>query len=353
MRDSIINLHVCSEDKFMPPFIDFVKENFPDASNVYFIKGRSKRSLYDPLTPQGENKVTRVQKIQELAIIIRLLYVSKRVVLHGFTNKYVIIFLAVNPWLHAKCYWSIWGGELYAFNKKKNLPRKVYDVFKSSVIRRVGHILTYIPGDVELARKWYGAKGKHIECLMYTSNVITDNVPEPEKDSIKKSEPLKVMVGNSAAISNRHLFVFERLKSMQGTGYTVLSPLSYGDKQYALEVCEKGKEIFGERFCAITEFMQYKEYLKLLNDVDVAIFAHERQQAMGNIIMLLALGKKVYMNKSSTLAGRLGDIGLVVFDVNELNLDPIGKEESVSNSRIIREKFNATVLKEQLRAICD
>ena len=352
MKKNNTNLHVCSEDKFMPPFIDFVKEHFPDASNVYYIRKNGEQLLYDPLAQGGGENGTVLREIQDAAVVVRLLYKSKRIVLHGFTNKYIIIFLAMNPWLHDKCYWSIWGGELYSFKKRKDIPRRVYEVFKARVISGVGNILTYIPGDVDLARNWYGAKGKHIECLMYTSNVV-ENDKVQKSNSENKAGLLKIMVGNSAALSNRHLYVFEKLKRMKCNRISIISPLSYGDTKYALEVRDKGVEMFGEHFYPMMDFMCYEEYLNFLSDVDIAIFAHERQQAMGNIIMLLAFGKKVYMNKSSTLARMLCDIGLVIFDVDEIDLDPIGEKERADNISIIKERFNVGVLKHQLRAICD
>ena len=37
------------------------------------------------------------------------------------------------------------------------------------------------------------------------------------------------------------------------------------------------------------------DYLKILGKIDIAIFNHERQQAVGNITSLLGLGKKVYI----------------------------------------------------------
>ncbi|WP_181881452.1 hypothetical protein [Helicobacter sp. MIT 99-5507] len=38
--------------------------------------------------------------------------------------------------------------------------------------------------------------------------------------------------------------------------------------------------------------MQFDEYIAFLNNIDIAIFKQNRQQAMGNIFVLLALGKK-------------------------------------------------------------
>ena len=40
------------------------------------------------------------------------------------------------------------------------------------------------------------------------------------------------------------------------------------------------------------DFMEYKLYFEYLCTIDIAIFAHNRSQDMGNIINLLGLGKK-------------------------------------------------------------
>lgn len=52
------------------------------------------------------------------------------------------------------------------------------------------------------------------------------------------------------------------------------------------KVIIKGKELFGEKFIPLTEFMTFEKYLEFLGSIDIAIFAHKRQQAMGNTITI-------------------------------------------------------------------
>lgn len=54
-----------------------------------------------------------------------------------------------------------------------------------------------------------------------------------------------------------------------------------------------GINLFGDNFILLTEFLSPEEYAKILANVDVAIFAHRRQQALGNILALIYIGKKV------------------------------------------------------------
>ena len=80
----------------------------------------------------------------------------------------------------------------------------------------------------------------------------------------------------------------------------------------------------------------FKETLVLPNwgikgnvDIDIAIFAHNRQQAMGNIITLLGLGKKVYMRSDITPWKLFEDIEVKIYDIGEITLEPL--EENVKN----------------------
>ncbi|WP_083234102.1 TDP-N-acetylfucosamine:lipid II N-acetylfucosaminyltransferase [Candidatus Marithrix sp. Canyon 246] len=72
-------------------------------------------------------------------------------------------------------------------------------------------------------------------------------------------------------------------------------PLSYGDPKgvYIKEVISTGTKIFGDKFIPMTEFMDFDKYLNFLGSINITIFNHNRQQAMGNTITLLGFGKKV------------------------------------------------------------
>jgi hypothetical protein len=58
-------------------------------------------------------------------------------------------------------------------------------------------------------------------------------------------------------------------------------------QQHAKLVIAQGHEWFGDKLVPMTGFMPFEQYLEFLKSFDIAIFNHQRQQAMGNTITLL------------------------------------------------------------------
>lgn len=287
-------LHVGCCDKFLPPFIDFIKENFEPSDHEFL--------LYSGM---GEGKNSNNVRIFEKTLCQRLKYyflvfvrmhVASKVIFHGLFDAKLVFILFFCPWLLKKCYWVIWGGDLYVYKLGKRDRRwKIKEFFRRPVIKRIGHLVTYIEGDVSLARDWYGAQGKYHECIMYTSNLYKDYVvPERKKTNIN------IQVGNSADPSNNHIEALKRLLPFKDENIAIYVPLSYGDKNYAQLVIRQGYEWFGDKFNPLTKFMPFEQYLEFLGIIDIAIFNHRRQQAMGNIITLLGLGKSIYIRSDVT-----------------------------------------------------
>lgn len=86
----------------------------------------------------------------------------------------------------------------------------------------------------------------------------------------------------------------------------------------------------------MTDFMAFDEYLDFLSNIDVAIFNHERQQAMGNKITLLGLGKKVYMRSDITPWSTFSEKGIQVFDIE--NIDILQLDENIRQQNMVRVK---------------
>ncbi|RZL32299.1 MAG: HlyD family efflux transporter periplasmic adaptor subunit, partial [Pedobacter sp.] len=75
--------------------------------------------------------------------------------------------------------------------------------------------------------------------------------------------------------------------------------LSYGDLEYGKKVLEQGELIFGDKFIGVVEYMDFENFVKFMNKMDLIIFNHERQQAFGNLLLALYLKKKIFMNTKS------------------------------------------------------
>src|SRR5690606_29664970 len=148
------------------------------------------------------------------------------------------------PWLLKKCYWVIWGGDLYAYKlSSRNIKWYIKEFFRRPVIKHMGHIVCYTKGELLLARKWYATKAKYIKCFCYTSNLFIPNKPIE-----KNSSSINILVGNSADPTNNHIEVLEYLKQFKIQNINIYTPLTYGNKIYAKSVINKGIEIFGDKY---------------------------------------------------------------------------------------------------------
>jgi hypothetical protein len=277
--------------------------------------------------------------------ILRYLYKSKKIVIHGLFDPKLVAILFVQPWLLKKCYWVMWGGDLYYYQlRKKTFKSELYEFVRKQVIKKMGHFITYIKGDHELAQKWYGAKGKYNECFMYPSNLYKEYEVKQ-----KEHKTINIQVGNSADPTNNHIDVLQKLTKYKDEGIKIYAPLSYGDQEYAKDVIAKGKEIFGNKFIALTDFMPFDKYLEFLGDIDIAIFAHKRQQAMGNSITLLGLGKKVYMRSDITPWQLFKEMDVKVFDVENIEINSLRDDEKKYNQNRIKEYFSEENYLQQLK----
>jgi pyruvate/2-oxoglutarate/acetoin dehydrogenase E1 component len=97
--------------------------------------------------------------------------------------------------------------------------------------------------------------------------------------------------------------------------------------------------------------LPFNKYLEFLGNIDIAIFAHNRQQSMGNIITLLGLGKKVYIKNDITSWEHFKNINVQVFDIASINLEILDEQVIYNNIQKIKEYYSESNLKAQLEII--
>lgn len=165
----------------------------------------------------------------------------------------------------------------------------------------------------------------------------------------KEKNKYYIQIGNSADPSNNHIEIFDKLRAYKNENIEIICPLSYGNLQYRNEVIKKGNEIFGDKFNPIMDFLPLEEYLLQLSKIDIAIFNHKRQQAIGNITSLLGFGKKVYIRDDITTWNFCADHELTVFNTNNQFKDLFEMDTSaqLKNIRNIKKYFSEEKLKEQ------
>jgi hypothetical protein len=323
-------------DKFIPPFIRFINENFNPNNHLFVIIGKPKSDYGMDLNIDNVFWLDRKLKIVEFE---KYLYKAEKIILHGLWDERILKLLAVQPWLLKKSYWIMWGGDFY-FPEEQSFTKKM-------VIKNIRHIITYCNDDVEYIRKSYGANPIHHRCFSYLSNVFDENKYEGCKRANKHD--IWILVGNSATETNRHELVFDKLKRFKDDNIRLIVPLSYGNDEYRKRIFEVGRREFSNKFYPIVEFLPFEQYLNIIFNIDIAIFFHNRSQAMGNIIQILGLGKKIFLDRNNNPLYQLfRNLGVKVYDFEtEFNLIA-NEKELISNSEIIKKTFSLEQLKLQL-----
>ena len=162
-----------------------------------------------------------------------------------------------------------------------------------------------------------------------------------------------IWVNNAAGYNGNHVEIFNLL-ALCKNNKKVHVPLSYGIPKYAKYVEVMGSKILGTTFDPILEFIPKQEYYKRFLNSNSFIFGHLRQCAMGNVIIALYLGGKVFMYSANPLFSHFKRLGVKVFSIDEELLEsnlntPLPNEERESNRRINMNKYSLDSLLNEIR----
>jgi len=336
----IKHLHILHYTSFTIPFIKLIQDNFNKAEHFF--------AIY-----RGKNHNDELKKIEnswcgnkllDLIRLSQLMNGSTHIYLHSINVHKPTQLLFLQPWLLKRTFWVIWGGDLLAYqNKRQGLYAHLNEYIRRKVIRKLYGIITHTLGDYNTAQKVYNTRAKYYECVYYPDAFPHLNLPPKQPEKKNNKQVKKILLGNSASRSNEHLSLIRRLSANKVQDFEIFCPLSYGDKQYAKEVIEFGTKLFGDRFHPIVDFMPIEEYYLFLEQMDIAFFNFGRQQGLGNIITLLYLGKKVYIKTDTALSELLKRKNLNFFNIEDFESDfmqSLSDDSAIENFESVTTSFS-------------
>lgn len=356
-------LHIMRNDKFINPFIEFINKSFVKEENIFFIiDGLENIKVLNEKNVEWYISKGRKLKgiLKKLILLLQLpiLYIKlfnycrkcEKIYLHGLFDPRTIIFLYIFRFFLKSSYWIMWGGDLYSYKdrKKKSFFYNIFYNIEDYVKGNMKGYISYIKGEFKLVQEWFKVKGNFYSSFTYPSNLY-------KKIEIRKEgkEELWVQVGNSADPSNNHLEILKKLSQFKDANVKLFCILSYGgNEEYKNQVIKRGLELFKNKFCPILNFMKFDEYMNFLSSLDIAIFAHNRQQGFGNITSLLSMKKTVYLKETVTTYETLKDMGIQIKSFNKfVDLEKLDNNVLENNRKIIEENFSKEKLVEQWKNI--
>lgn len=306
MERKPLNIHMLGITMYTKDLYEMLNVDFDGTRNI-FATGNVDKNYYS----LGENFQQDHIKTGKPALLFSprfffLLYTSNKVFLHGLFSFTRVFFFFLQPWLWKKCYWVVWGGDLYsAQNKTSNRKVRIKEWMKKKMIPHFGGVVTLTEGDQKLVRKWYDYSGD----IYQTSYPIPlQRVGMKEKLANRMNlgnNPINIVIGNSATVTNHHFDALDKLKKFKNCNIHVYLPLAYGFEgweEYRKKVCTYAEEIFGkDKVTPVVSKMSGEEYTDFMRKMHIAIYNNDRQQAMGNIAIMLAAGAKVYIRTDTNM----------------------------------------------------
>ena len=354
-------LHCVTDEKFIDDLIEFTQVmwtgcyheyafiySHPDIEFKYIHKKEFVKRF------RGHQIVDYIQKEKINVVILHNLYSIPVYDLASIPPKVTVV-------------WFAWGFDLYsptyqihrplikidmyyektkqALNNVKSLNYK-FELFISAVLRckdffkikkaiyRVDFFSGVIPEEYDLiiANKknhYFRAKPLHFNYHSSQNGFKEEYLNQPTVSGFD------IQIGNSGDPTNNHIDVMSMLQQYKIKDKRIICPLSYSGPKYYRDIVKKyGENAFGERFHPLISFIPYDEYTKILSTTRYAIFAMERQQAMGNVLSGLWEGRMLFLSENNPEYLSLKKRGYVLFTIQK-DLSMIERNEMLSEKDIM------------------
>lgn len=320
-KKSNIIIHFTTLDKFTTGYINFFKKQFTNYIHYFFLKGDYSfidNSLvdYENVIKYGNRELISDRKKR------KLIKMSDKIIISGFFDKEKLV-LALGNQMLKKTYIHFWGGDFYSYREKKttkSIKQIILNAIYIYALKKCRAAIFLINFEDRYFERITGIKKKKVYIAKmpptFDDKIDYESLIKEKCNNRKK----RIIIGNSAARENNHIEAFKLVESIIQDDVEVVCPLSYGDTEdYIKSVITEGHRVFGNRFFPIQEYMTREEYVKLLNTCKVGIYNNDRQQALGNIKIMLSLGKKVYLRNNTSMYYELINYGYKVFPIESLS----------------------------------
>ena len=138
------------------------------------------------------------------------------------------------------------------------------------------------------------------------------------ENTLDKKSTLNIVIGHRSDPTEQHIKYLRLLKKMPDDKVNIFIPLSYGDMEYASQVREYVNNNGFHNVTLLTEMLPFEKYCSFLLNMDIAIIDCLNSLALGNIQLLVTMGKTIYLNSNGVIAKAFELEKVPYFDVKSL-----------------------------------
>lgn len=302
-------IHFFANQKFLRPFYDMVEERMNISEHLFIVDYYIKEEKYGVLNDM-EKKNTKYHNVLffddvhsvliEREVNCNFIYEDEKMKdIFRHADKILLHSIAfgntikekLSQWVNEfgnKMVWLSWGGDCNYRN----------DTHVINILNKIKCSYT-CQAMVDIIWRNYGVKANSDYCHLSYCYIPYDKISDIH---CKKSECRHILLGHSAAKFVNHILGLDLLYQWRNENIRIYCPLSYGaydadSFDYRNLVIEKGREMFGNKFIPMLDFMEIYQYYDFLDAIDVAIFPMQKMAAGTTLTYLAAHNKKIYLNR--------------------------------------------------------
>lgn len=321
------------------PIMTIITEKFNSNDHRFLIRRRINSSACEKFMelPIVDLFLIGKTRIKRFIYFYRKLKACDIIIWHGLYIGYgqpvlslkELAFLCLFPKFLDKIAWVGWGIDLYQWEKKTYNYFTIKNIFINCINKlsyrtrlKINYFISIFPPDAESFKDQFGQKNNAlIFDGTYSNPYFITNIEESKPLYRKKypTVPLRIMLGHSANEYNDHYYLLDLLAKYRYENIKIYLPLSTGpNRKYAKEVENYGKKLYGNKMVAINNKMPLKKYLEFLWYMDIAIFNIKNQAAVGNLMNLFYMRKKIFLPRDGLMYKFFKSKDIEVFDTNDI-----------------------------------
>lgn len=362
-------IHIIRDEKFPDAAHSVFEPAFPNQNEFIIFSNSTELKFVKRIVPTFYNPLYLYSKQ-----LIRKVCQADVVVFHGLDRNALRILKALSG--NTKTIWLGWGYDYYDLTELPLHKEKTTEVAstakttvkaqlktlikklikpepnKKKLINKVNVFSPVLYEDFELVKK---------AIPNFTPKYASWNYGTLEDDLIRGFEGKKItgnniLLGNSASYTNNHLDAFDSLSVLDLNGKKIITPLSYGDMDYRNLIVSEGHKNFGDTFVPLIDFMPIDEYIAVLQSCSIVVMNHLRQQALGNIVIALYLGAKVFLDKRNPIYQFFIKNDACIYCLEELEAqmqENLTGEQIDRNRRVLQNYWSRDVILQKTKNIVD
>lgn len=285
----------------------FVQQVKPKAHQQFWVRIPAKplAEVNDYVTYDGPSDLMRkLNALPEHAVIL----------FHGLFDLFNIATRVFCSRIASRCSCVIWGAELYRHQDAKSFKSRVTKWFHARLLSKFKRVYCLTLGDAELTLDLLQRRA-----LVLPYPLVSSEFKPPQSGCLSPG-PIKILLGNSATESNRHLELIDQLKGLAVCDVQLILPLSYGGSaSYVDRVISYARTVFGEKCLCITDMLSKLEYDRLVSDIHMVVLGHKRQQGLYLVYAMLQMGKAIFVRSDTSTYESLLAKGFNVGDTLQLD----------------------------------